>query len=200
VCGTKGQEDENRQRVRPPQQTAGFPAIDEGGEIGGHQQKNQQRDDSRFRRQRPQPFRPDHKSTKRQTRDRNGNRDGEDRGNVEIERAEEARATQKTEMRRFGEMVGRDQRENAEAPEHQRVSDARQGPLGNHFPLQHYFPDEIGDPAAHRLDVENRRLSWTADDTPDCAKSPPKTENGSCEKNEEQGRLRPGQLGHYLRV
>ena len=46
------QEDENGERVRPPQQAAGFPARHERRQIGDHQQENQQRDDARFRRQR----------------------------------------------------------------------------------------------------------------------------------------------------
>ena len=103
-------------------------------------------------------------------------------------------------METFGEMVDGDQREDAKSPEHQRVRDARQRPLGNHFALQHHFPDEIGDAACHRLEVKIGVLLGLPDNTPDLAKSPPEARHGSCQQNEEQGRLRPGQLGHQLRV
>ncbi len=89
-------------------------------------------------------------------------------------------------LQAFGEMIRGDQREYAESPEHQRVSHARQRPLGNHFPLQHHFPDEIGDPAAHRLDVKIGVFLGLQDNPPDFPKSPPKTKNGSCQQNEEQ--------------
>ncbi len=113
-------------------------------------------------------------------------RDGEDGREVEIERPEHSAPIQKPEAQAFGEMVDGDQRENAKSPEHQRVRDARQRALGNHFPLQHHFPDEIGDAARHWLEVKIGVLLGLPDDAPDSSKSPPKTKNGSCQQDEEQ--------------
>jgi hypothetical protein len=97
-------------------------------------------------------------------------------------------------------MIGRDQRKYAESPKHQRVSDSRQWPLGNHFSLQHYFPNKIGHAAGHRLDAKIGVWLGLADDPPHFSESQPEADNGSRQQNKEQGRLRPGQLGHQLRV
>ena len=116
-------------------------------------------------RQRAQPFRPDHKSPERQAGDRHRHRDREDGREAEIERSENAVPLEKAEAEAFREMIDRDQREHAESPEHQRVREARQRPLGNHFALQHHFPDEIRDAAAQRLKAEIRIFLSTGGST-----------------------------------
>src|SRR5271168_2017435 len=102
------QEGENRKRVRPPEQTARLPAVHKGSQVGEHEQKDQQRYDPRLGRERPQPFRTDHKSAKGQSSDPDGHGDSEDGGKVEIEPVEKPGAIEKTESDSIGEMVERD--------------------------------------------------------------------------------------------
>ena len=172
----QGQKRKDRKRVRPPQQAAGFPAIDESGEIRDHQQEDQQRDDTGFNGQRAQPFRPDHKPAESQSGDPDGHRYREHGCYVEIERTEESGAVEKTEPHAFGEIIDGNQPENAKSPEHQRMGDARERPLGNHFPLQHHFPEEIADAARNWLEVKIGVFLGLPDHAPDFAKSPPKAQ------------------------
>src|SRR3984885_8413460 len=106
--------------MRPPEHTAGLPTWQECAQVGDHQQENQQGDYPGFLRQRPQPFRPDHKSPERQTAD--GNRDGDREycRESKIESSKNTRPIEKADAETFGKMVESDQREYAESPNDQR--------------------------------------------------------------------------------
>jgi hypothetical protein len=107
---------------------------------------------------------------------------------------------QKAEVHAFRKMVDGDECEYTESPKYEGMRDPRQRPLRNHFALQQNFPDEIDNSAADRLNVKIGLFFRPANDTPNSREACPKAKNGSRQQDEEQRRLRPGQLGHQLRV
>src|SRR5690242_956588 len=101
-------ENENRERVRPPQRLALFASGQVGRQISDHQYEDEQRDNSRLGRKRLQPFRPDDEAPECQTRDGNRNQNRKDRRQVEIKLSESAVASEQMETGAFREMVDGD--------------------------------------------------------------------------------------------
>ncbi len=66
----------------------------------------------------------------------------------------------KREAEAGGEMVQRDQREDAESPENEGVRDAGQRPFADHFGLEQHFPDEIPDALADGSQREIGDPAW----------------------------------------
>src|SRR5216684_8233319 len=86
---------QERQRVRPPKYFGIFAAGQERRQVGDHQDQNQQRDHTRFIRQRTQPLRPNDKSAESKTSDADGYRYTENSCQPKIKRSEEAVARQR---------------------------------------------------------------------------------------------------------
>ncbi len=194
------QENEKRERVRPPKRSALLAARQEGQQIGDHQQEDQQRDEAGFVRHRAEPFRPDHQAAERQARDGDRHGDGENRGQREVDSAEHAVAGEQLDMHALGEMVDGDEREGAEAPEHERVRESGQRALADHFALQQNFPDEVADAPAHGLNAELGILLGSEHGAPDFSESQPEAGSRRHDQDQKQRRFRPRELNHKLRV
>ena len=164
VLGVRNQrqEDQQRQRVQPPVDMpgGGLFAVPPARQVGHHQAKIRNAmtpdsgDTSPSQRGR---------TTKRRTKSpamRHRHRHGPHRHEAEIEPAESRRSRrQERQAEARGDVVDRDQRERAEAPEDEGVRQARQRPLPDHLPLQHHFPQELADARAERRDLEIRRFA-----------------------------------------
>ena len=92
MLGVRNQRQENqqRQRVQPPARLARqrFLVDPEPGQIGRHQDEDQECDEARFRRHFAQPHRPHHEAADEQPRDRDRHRHRPHRHEAEIEAAE----------------------------------------------------------------------------------------------------------------
>ena len=71
-----------------------------------------------------------------------------------VEAAEAALRREEAQAEARREMIHGDQRERAEAPEDERVRQAGQRPLLDHFALRHHFPKKLPDARPERLHVE----------------------------------------------
>ena len=134
--------------MRPPYRlpgSAGFqPPI--CGQIGDHQDKDQQRDHAGLVRQfLAQPAGPDSETPERETDNADAHADGEYGDHGEINPAEATLRRHKWAAESDGKVVQRDQGKGAESPEYKGMRKPRQRSLADHFPLQHDFPDEPAD-------------------------------------------------------
>ena len=78
----------------------------------------------------------------------------------EVEAAKAAGGVQKAEAKPHGEVVQRDQRKGAEAPEDEGVGQAGQRALADDFGLAEHLPDKVPDAAADGKEAGSRRLFW----------------------------------------
>src|ERR1019366_2348189 len=150
------QERQQHQRVRPPQHPARGGAFrhPERSQIRDHQCEDQKRNQARLRRKRLQPLRTDDEAAKRQSRNRNRDRDGEEPGNQEVITTPETIAKQKRVSEPGGKVIERHQRKHAEAPEHKGVRQSGQRPLRDDQSLRAHFPEHFADARSNRPQAE----------------------------------------------
>ena len=97
----------------------------QAGQVGDHQDEDEQRDDAGFRRDLAQPLGPRHEAANRQAGDGDGNRHREHGHKSEIDLAETAVAAQKRKAETGRQVIQSDQRERAEAPKYKGVRQCR---------------------------------------------------------------------------
>src|SRR5215471_2599497 len=160
MLGVRNQRKKNQQRARmqSPQELRlrGVFGGEEARQIRSHQGEDQHRDHAGLGRQRPQPSWPDEKTADEQSRDRDGDQSSEDRRCCEIGAPEAALAGEKSGVEAGGEVIQCHQREGAESPKDECVSQARQRALADYFALEQNLPNEIPYPLAGRAKLEIR--------------------------------------------
>ena len=95
-------------------------------------------------------------------------------------------------------MVQGDQCKSAKTPEHKCVRDARQGPLADHFPLQHHLPNELPHARSQRVQMEIGVIPGAADGVHRFAETHPEKRCRRAQQNEEKRNFRPGRVGHAV--
>ncbi len=114
------------------------------GQIGGHQQEDQQGDEAGLPGELlAQPLGPDEKTADEKPENPRGAGQGEDGGKIRVKAAKPAGGIQKTNSKPHGEVVQRDQRKGAEAPEDEGVGQAGKRALANDFGLAEHLPDKF---------------------------------------------------------
>ena len=186
-------EDEQREGVRPPESfERGVVAGEEGGEVGDHQQEDEQGDDAGLvgdflaepdgadeeaadeeaRRSRWRPAAP----TRRRRRSRSGR--------------SRLSGGRKPRRRPSGEVVERDQGEGEESPEDEGVGDAGQRALADDFGLAEDFPDEVADAAGDGAEREAEVFAGGEDGAED---------GGEADRRRARRRRRRGPAGGRFR-
>ena len=196
--GNQRQENRQRQRVRPPVGLAreGYRRKPQAAQPGRHQQKDQQRDDARFRRQLPEPHRAHEEAADEQARYGHRHRHGPYRHKPEIEPANGGFSGEKARAERACEVVDSDQRERAETPEDECVGQAGQGPLADHLRLRHHLPKELADARAQRRHLEIGGGARAADGLEHFAKSQPEQRQRRHHQRDQHGSFDPRRVGH----
>src|SRR5208283_1893044 len=104
---------------------------------------------------------------------RDGHGQGEYPGKQKV-KTREAAMGKEADAESFSEVVERHQGENAEAPEHKGMRQARQRPLGNDEPLRRHLPEHFADAWANGSQLEVGVRLRCQDRTYRCAELPPK--------------------------
>ena len=171
------QEDQERCGVRPPQRNrTGIGVLNpEGGQIGHHQGEDKERDEAGLVGNFAQPTWTDDQPSNCQSQDRHGNQYREQFRGDEIKGSSPAIPIDQRKPETLGNMVDRNQRKRAKAPENKGVSQAGQGTLPDHFGLQQHFPDEIPNARSEGVQVESRIRFRLADFPDDLAETMPES-------------------------
>jgi hypothetical protein len=119
---------------------------EEGGEVGGHQEEDEQGDEAGFVGDfLAEPDGADEESANEEAGDGDGDEQRPGGGEGEVEAADEAGGRKEAEAQADGEVVEGDQREGEESPEDEGVGDAGERALADDFALAEDLPDEVAD-------------------------------------------------------
>ncbi len=151
--GDEGEEDQKGEGVGPPDY------VEDGrggrelkvGEVGDHQDEDEQGDEGRFPRDFSEPFGPQNEAAESKSGDGDcgddRERGGEPANGVAVDREEWPADAD-------GEMIERDEAEGAKSPEDEGVEKARNGPLLNDLGLADDLPEEVPNPAGQGMQLE----------------------------------------------
>jgi hypothetical protein len=165
----------------------------EVGEVGDHQNEDEQGDEARLPGDLPQPLRTPDQAADGEAGDGDGRDDGKGGGEPAERIAVDG---EQWEADADGKVVEGDEAESAEAPEDEGVEEARERPFLNHFGLAEDFPEEVPDAAADRGELEVRVRLGGAEEFDDRREAPGKTEQGQRQQDEEHRRFNGGQGSH----
>ena len=148
-------------------------------QVSDHQHEDQQRNQSRSPGNFAQPLGPRNEPPHKQSEDAHCAGRREQSGKIEIELPHSPCRIEKPKPENRCTVVQRDQREDAERPEDQRVRYARQRPFTNDFALEQHFEDKIPHSPADGEQMKARILFRLEDLRENRPESPPEAERAT---------------------
>jgi hypothetical protein len=180
--GNNGQEDQQSERVQPPEHgnCRAARGNEEGGEVGDHQKKDEKSDETGFPGEfRSEPARPDQEPANEEAKDADGAAQSKCRGEPEVKAPPKAVRRKKANPEAHRSVVQGNQDEGAESPEDKGMGQAREWPLADDFGLAEDLGNELPNAAADWSELEIGVLFRMEDAAKDRPESLPEERAGS---------------------